>query len=556
MKEDVQFVLFGQTSPDFKLSVLNTTTNVNKWSKVKPVGNDRYGLYVYKQAMATDLQTMYANADNWKWVAPDNSAAWPYKLVSFFDGYFHGATIIVSINASPTQYFIEDTDMVFVQAQFNSDLRCVNIADFLPFLAPATNLYFGVVILTPNNTWTIVRNPNPLGVDAQTTSTEFGKWYRGLYLTADELPTLTGITSTIYPVVTAEYNADIRKHSGDISVNGITLPVSPIQVTSVTVASYISGALNGITITKSANAYYATFTYVGTNSCDHTYTYPAQTATFYICARVVDQSSPTGWQVLCSFSQSINSFTLTGNNSVNRTITQLWSSQLYNELTIACADTSINDLKVCLYMPNNVGNTQLYDVVVTPTVSYIEITTYSDPVSIADNPVQWGITAYWTNGDTTTPSSSDVTWESSNTSIATVDAYGYVTGIAAGQVTITARYQGKSDSMTVHVRLVVTGLSLSTHNMSVEADGAAQALTAVLTPPGATLQYVRWSVNNNNVKLYTDSTCTTEVPTGTGEWVFVECDYTVDPGATLQIYWESSDMSPFYLDSLKIETTD
>jgi len=47
-----------------------------------------------------------------------------------------------------------------------------------------------------------------------------------------------------------------------------------------------------------------------------------------------------------------------------------------------------------------------------------------------------------------------------------------------------------------------------------------------------------------------------EVPTGTGEWVFVECDYTVDAGATLQIYWESSDMSPFYLDSLKIETVD
>ena len=47
-----------------------------------------------------------------------------------------------------------------------------------------------------------------------------------------------------------------------------------------------------------------------------------------------------------------------------------------------------------------------------------------------------------------------------------------------------------------------------------------------------------------------------EVATSDGEWHFVECDYTVEAGTTLQIYWESTDMSPFYLDSVSIQTVD
>ena len=47
-----------------------------------------------------------------------------------------------------------------------------------------------------------------------------------------------------------------------------------------------------------------------------------------------------------------------------------------------------------------------------------------------------------------------------------------------------------------------------------------------------------------------------EVNTSDGEWHTGEGDFHVDDGMTLQIYWESSDMSPFYLDSVKIETVD
>ena len=48
-----------------------------------------------------------------------------------------------------------------------------------------------------------------------------------------------------------------------------------------------------------------------------------------------------------------------------------------------------------------------------------------------------------------------------------------------------------------------------------------------------------------------------EVPTGTDEWIEVECDYQVpDDNTSLSIYFESSDMTEFYLDNLKIEAVD
>lgn len=516
MKEDVRYVLFGDTSSDFKLSVLNTTSNINKWSKVKPMGNATWGLNVTRQTMASGLKAMYENADNWAFVAPDNSVQWPYKLVAHFTDYLHTARIIATVNVSPSQYYIEDTDMVFVQALFNEQTYALNILDFLDIVKPqADHLYFGVVIHGPGDTWTLVRNPQAIGVDIIPSADGSGKWQRNLYLTGAELPTLSGYQSTIYPVVTAEYNGDTRKSSTDIAINGngITLPVSPVTVTSITIASYLHGSLSGITITKAVNAYYATFTYSVQNQASRSYNFPAQTATFYLCSRVQDPSGYQGWQILGTFSASISSFNVGANSTVSRTITQLWSTAS-DPLVVAAADTSISLLKVYLAMPGDIANAGFYDVEATASLYSIDITTYDDPISIHDSAVQWGITAHWSDGDEY-PSSGDVTWSSSDTSKATVDANGYVTGVSAGQVTITAQYMGKTATKTVYVRSVVTGVSLSMHNMQLEEGGDPQSLTATISPNDATIQYVRWNVSNSHVKIYTTSACTTEVPTGT-----------------------------------------
>ena len=44
-----------------------------------------------------------------------------------------------------------------------------------------------------------------------------------------------------------------------------------------------------------------------------------------------------------------------------------------------------------------------------------------------------------------------------------------------------------------------------------------------------------------------------EVQTGTDEWVLGEGDFEIEEGATLTIYFESSDMSPFFLDNVEIK---
>ena len=44
-----------------------------------------------------------------------------------------------------------------------------------------------------------------------------------------------------------------------------------------------------------------------------------------------------------------------------------------------------------------------------------------------------------------------------------------------------------------------------------------------------------------------------EVQTGSEEWIFGEGDFEIEEGATLTIYFESSDMSPFFLDDVEIK---
>ena len=80
----------------------------------------------------------------------------------------------------------------------------------------------------------------------------------------------------------------------------------------------------------------------------------------------------------------------------------------------------------------------------------------------------------------------DVTWESSNTQVATVDANGTVTGIAAGTVTITARMGQLSDSVDITViEVPLEGISLDANPTETEV-GKPYQIVPKLEPLNAT----------------------------------------------------------------------
>ena len=101
-----------------------------------------------------------------------------------------------------------------------------------------------------------------------------------------------------------------------------------------------------------------------------------------------------------------------------------------------------------------------------------------------------------------------VTWSTSNEAIATVSG-GVVTGVKAGEVTITAKAGDKSATCTVTVTakqstedpddpIVVTGITLDKTTATVE-EGATVTLTATVTPDNATDKTVTWSTSNEAI---------------------------------------------------------
>ena len=104
---------------------------------------------------------------------------------------------------------------------------------------------------------------------------------------------------------------------------------------------------------------------------------------------------------------------------------------------------------------------------------------------------------------TVTPSTATnqkVTWSSSDTKRATVNADGVVTGISQGYVTITAKTVsgGYTGSCKILVVKSVTGIKLDKTSITIN-EGKSATITPTISPSDATVKTVKWSSDNNDV---------------------------------------------------------
>ena len=110
-----------------------------------------------------------------------------------------------------------------------------------------------------------------------------------------------------------------------------------------------------------------------------------------------------------------------------------------------------------------------------------------------------------------------VTWSSSRTSVATVDANGKVTAVAEGTATITAKAGDKTATCSVTVKkntVAVESITLDKSSLELN-EGETATLTATVKPDNATNKTVTWSSSNPTIAAVDQNGTVTAVAEGT-----------------------------------------
>lgn len=134
----------------------------------------------------------------------------------------------------------------------------------------------------------------------------------------------------------------------------------------------------------------------------------------------------------------------------------------------------------------------------TVSVTGVSLNDNSETISKYGDPYQLIATVSPNNA-----SNKNVTWTSSNTSVATVSSTGLVTPKAAGNTTITVTtvdggYTATCAITVTNSTIAVTGVSISQNQLSLTA-GESSTLVATVSPENATDKSVTWSSSNTSV---------------------------------------------------------
>ena len=173
----------------------------------------------------------------------------------------------------------------------------------------------------------------------------------------------------------------------------------------------------------------------------------------------------------------------------------------------------------------------------TPTVTSVSVN--PSQLSLDLNGTKAGtltVTVYGTNNP-----SQNVTWSSSNDSIATVSNTGSVTAKAAGTVTITAtsdvdNTKSGTCSVTVSDSTVhVTGVSLNKNSTTISV-GSTETLTATVSPNNATNKSITWTTSNSSIATVNSTGVVSGVAAGTATITVrtVDGSYTATCTVTVQ----------------------
>lgn len=142
------------------------------------------------------------------------------------------------------------------------------------------------------------------------------------------------------------------------------------------------------------------------------------------------------------------------------------------------------------------------------------------------------------------PTGRTVTWSTSNANIASVNASGLVTGVAAGSATITAASEGKTGTSQVTVTLPPVAKVTITPSTALLAPAQSTQLTATLTDANdrvITGPAVTWSTSNSAVATVSSSGLVTGVASGsatvtaTSQGVSATATITIPPATTIVV---------------------
>jgi uncharacterized protein YjdB/glycosidase len=141
----------------------------------------------------------------------------------------------------------------------------------------------------------------------------------------------------------------------------------------------------------------------------------------------------------------------------------------------------------------------------------------------------------------------NVTWTSSNTAVATVNASGLVTAVSAGTATITVKTVDGNKTATSAITVAaipVSSVAVSPTSASLHA-GNTQQLTVTISPANATNKNVTWSSNNSAIATVNSSGLVTAVSAGTATITATTQDgnktasaaITVNPNTNFTVYF-------------------